>query len=260
MNLEKINKQGISCILNLDKYGLSIFSLKIVAIITMFIDHFAFLFVTENEQLYNILRSVGRLSFPIFCFVLVEGYFHTTNRLSYAIRLGTFSLISEIPYNMMYGNIFFLQKQNVMFTLFIGFMVIWGLNLIADYRINYSKKILRHIGAGRLNIILELIVILVGFGFAHILNSSYAENGVLLIMCFYVFKQHHIGRLISNVVFNMGMYTFGVQWWGILSTIPISLYNGKPGDRKGKYFFYWFYPVHILMLVTLKIFLIKLNR
>lgn len=257
MDFKRANKQGINCILDLEKLGLSSFALKITAVVTMLIDHFAFLFLDYNTQLYIILRSVGRLSFPIFCFVLAEGYFYTSNRLHHAIRLGIFALISEIPYNMMYDRIFWLDRQNVMFTLFIGFVVIWGLDLIADYRVKYPKNILKHISAGRLNMILELAVMLVGMAAAYFIKSSYQHKGVLLIICFYVFKKHRIGRLVSNLVFNMGFYNFGIQWWGTLSAVPIALYNGKPGRKAGKYFFYWFYPIHILVLVVIKIVILK---
>ena len=151
-----------------------------------------------------------------------------------------FALVSEIPYNLMYGKILYLEKQNVMFTLFIGFMLIWGLDLIADYRVKYPANILRYIGIERLNIIIELVTIIVAFGFAYIINSSYAHNGVLLIMCFYVFKANHVGKAFCNIVFNVGMYLSSMtQWWGTISIIPIVMYNGKSGKNGGKYFFYW---------------------
>lgn len=252
MSLSELNEQGIGRYIPLEKYGLSTFALKIIAMITMVLDHFALIFCSDYRTVYVVLRSIGRISFPIFCFILVEGFFHTSNRLKHAIRLGVFALISEIPYDLMYGRIFFMEMQNVMFTLFIGYMLIWGLSLIADYRINYPQKLLMLIGAGRLNMISEFAVIIAGLGSAHFIKSSYEYAGVMLIMCFYVFRQHKVGRFFSNLVFNMGMYAYGKQWWGALSTLPIALYNGKPGRRGGKYFFYWFYPAHLLVLVTIR--------
>jgi hypothetical protein len=252
MSLSELNENGLGKVISLEKYGLSTFALKIIAVITMFIDHFALVFCSDYRQLYEILRSIGRLSFPIFCFVLVEGFFHTSDRLRYAIRLGIFALVSEIPYNMLYGSFFNLSRQNVIFTLFFGFLTIGALDFISAFRVNYPKNLLRHIGAGRLNTISELIVIVAGLGVPYLLKTSYSYAGVMLILCFYVFEKHHIGRFISNLVFNMGMFGFSLQWWGVVSTIPIALYNGKAGSKKGKYFFYWFYPLHLIFLVALR--------
>ncbi len=257
--LYEFNEKGIAKYINLEKYGLSTFSLKMIAVVTMFIDHFAFLFCQNHEILYVVLRSIGRLSFPLFCFVLVEGFFHTGNKLKHAILLGVFALISEIPYNMIYGSVFDLQRQNVLFTLFFGFIMIWTLDSISLCRINYPAGILRHIGAKRLNTMLELLVIILGLSFAYFLKTSYSYAGIMLILCFYVFYRHHIGKIISNIVFNMGMFGFGIQWWGAFSIIPIAFYNGKPGMKRGKYFFYWFYPVHLLVLVVLRILYIKIK-
>lgn len=252
MDFWKSDEYGIEEKINLNKYGMSIFALKIIAVVTMFIDHFALLFCGDNEKLYLMLRSVGRMSFPLFAFVLTEGFFHTKNRMSYAIRLGVFALISEVPYDMMYGQFFNMARQNVMFTLFIGFMTIWALDIISGFGLKYPEQLLRYIGGGRINAVLEFVIILLGLGMAYFINSSYAHAGVLLIICFYVFRKHHIGRMISNMVFNMGMFGFGIQWWGVLSIIPIAMYNGTPGIRRGKYFFYWFYPLHIAVLILLK--------
>ena len=259
MNLAELNEYGIEKSINLEKYGLSTFALKIIAVTTMLIDHFAILFCGNNETLYCILRGIGRLSFPIFCFVLVEGFFHTRNRLKYAIRLGIFALISEVPYDIFHHKLFDLQAQNVIFTLFFGFMTIYALDFISMFRVKYPDNLLKHIGASRLNTILELCAMLAGLGAAYLLHTSYSYAGVMLIICFYVFKKHHIGRLLSNIVFNMGMFGFTLQWLGVLSAIPIALYNKKSGSKKGKYFFYWFYPVHLLVLVALRILYLKLT-
>ena len=230
--MSELKEKGLGVFINLDKWGISTFTLKIIAMITMIIDHVGFLFFQDNHQTYIILRSIGRISFPIFCFVLVEGFFHTSDRLKHAIRLGIFALVSEIPYDMLYGRFFDMARQNVIFTLFIGYMAIWALQSISMFRVAYSDKILKHIGAGRLNTILELVTLAVAFGMAYFLHTSYSYGGVMLIICFYVFNNHHIGRAISNMVFNIGMFGFGVQWWGALSVLPIAFYNKKPGTKK----------------------------
>ena len=89
--MKEFDNKGIGAYLNLDRWGLTTFTLKIIAMVTMVFDHIAVIFLTDYGNMYEAFRIVGRISFPIFCFVLVEGYFHTKNRMSYATRLGTVS-------------------------------------------------------------------------------------------------------------------------------------------------------------------------
>lgn len=255
--LRDLNEKGIGKYINLEKWGLSSFGLKIIAVVTMFIDHLGVSLLDNQQTAYMIARGIGRISFPIFAFVLVEGFYYTHDRIKHGILLGIFALISEIPYDMLYGSFFNLNQQNVLFTLFIGYMMIWALDSISMYRVSYSENILKKIGAGRLNTILELLVMLIGFAAAYLLNCSYAYAGVMLILCFYVFRKYHIGRVVVNMVFNMGMFGYGLQWLGAFSIIPIAFYNEKPGKYQWKYFFYIFYPVHILILIVLKIIKIR---
>ena len=259
MDLQGLNEKGLRKYIDLDKWGISIFVLKMIAVVTMLLDHFAIIFCrgTSHTVLYYCLRILGRLSFPIFCFVLVEGFFYTRNKLSHAIRLGIFAFISEVPYDMMYKSFFDMSHQNAIFTLFFGFMVIWGLDEISKQSFNYPKFLSDRYKRNTLNAIFELIIMAVGLGSVWILNSSYSYGGVCLIMCLYVFRVHKIGRCISNLVFNMGFYGYGIQWFGVISAIPIAFYNGKKGRVGWKYFFYWFYPVHILLLVILRIIYIR---
>lgn len=247
-----INEQGIGKYINLKRFGLSTFALKVIALLTMVCDHVAIGFFDEHTRAYLILRSIGRISFPIFCFVLVEGFFYTHNRLEYAIRLGIFALLSEIPYDVFLSGTWDLQYQNVLFTLFIGFLVIWGMDAVAMFRIRYPEKLLKTVGAGRLNTVMEILVVIVGVGSAYLLKTSYTYAGVMLILCYYAFHKYHLGRLLSNLIFNFGMFGVSVQWWGALSAIPIAFYNEKPGRKTGKYFFYCFYPMHLMGLVMIK--------
>lgn len=248
----EVVEKGIGKYINLKKWGFTSFELKIIAMVLMVMDHFAIFFLVNHQRLYLIFRGAGRLSFPIFCFLLVEGFYYTENRLKHGILLGAFALISEIPYNMLYGTIFYLDKQNVMLALFIGYMVIWGLDSVAAYRVNYPKKLINKVSVLYLNIVLEVAIMVVGFAGACFLRVSYSYGAVMLIVCFYGLRGKHFATALSNIAFNCGMFPLGLQWIGAFSVIPIELYNGKPGKHKAKYFFYIFYPAHIFVLGLLK--------
>lgn len=116
-------------------------SLKLIAVITMLIDHFGATVMSQAILklpavkadadlyhnmliLYRLIRYIGRVAFPIYCFLLVEGFIHTHSKLKYLLRLGIFVLISEIPFDYaIYNHWFYPDKQNVFFTLFFGMLV-----------------------------------------------------------------------------------------------------------------------------------------
>lgn len=109
--------------------------LKWIAVITMLIDHIGLVFFPE----YEILRLIGRISFPIFAFLLCEGYKHTSNIWKYFFRLGIFAIISEIPYNIcLYNQVFYPYSQNIFFELLLGLLVLY---LIDKEYVIKGKKI-----------------------------------------------------------------------------------------------------------------------
>ncbi len=223
------------------KKGLSGSTLKVIAIVTMLIDHIGAgileqlpYFSDTDTTLYwtdRILRSIGRISFPIFCFLLVEGFLHTSNVKKYAFRLFLFALISEIPFDLAFQReIFYPAYQNVFFTLLIGLIT-----LIAMKHFEYNK-------------ILKIIPMFVGILVAQILSTDYAGFGVVFIVLLYVF---HDNIKIRNLVCSIAIF------WELtapIAFIPITLYNGERGFKM-KYFFYVFYPAHLLLLYAISQFI-----
>lgn len=204
--------------------------LKWIAIVTMFIDHFAeiFVYVLPSPKYYLILRTIGRLAFPIFCFLLVEGFLHTKNIKKYVIRLGIFSFISEIPFNLaVSGRYLFASHQNVFFTLWIGLIVLIFLK-------KYKE-----------DVVIEIIAIFIGCFLATFLKTDYEAIGILIIVSFYLLREKKIVLTITMVLLN-GLSNI-IQLAGALALIPIFFYNGKRG-RQPKYFFYAFYPIHLFLL------------
>ncbi len=212
---------------------MTIFIIKIIACITMVLDHIKYVY---EPSVNFVTLYLGRISFPLFAFLVTEGYFHTSNIKKYFQRLITFGIISQIPFmifRMYVGNWMML---NIMFTLILGLMAI----LIFD---KIENKFI--------SIPLVVFIILCG-DFFHV---DYGSYGVLLIFILYLFKNRKVLLTISYIgVIVLHYYLMGClnmnNIFNIVFTIfPITiilLYNGKQG-KKLKYFYYWFYPVHMII-------------
>lgn len=242
-----------------EKKGISGSTLKMIAIITMLIDHIgAAIFgrmlmaagidslnttdtsvvlqwLTDNAGLYAVymvLRYIGRIAFPIFCFLLVQGFAHTRDKRKYALRLGLFALLSEIPFDLAVSSaVLEFQHQNVFFTLFIGLVT-----MIAYEAVEKKEE-----WSGVLKVVCWIVIVLAGMGIAKVLRTDYDAIGVFCIMMLYIFRQKKSTQII------VGCVSFLWELTAPLAFIPIAFYNGKRG-WKMKYFFYAFYPVHLLIL------------
>ncbi len=228
-------------------------TLKIIAIITMLIDHIGAVilepFLTPGFQVFNpqtiydilyiISRTIGRIAFPLFCFLLVQGFIHTSNVKKYALRLGAFALISEIPFDMAMcnGSLFDFSKQNVFFTLLIGLITLYLMD-------KYKEK--RYLG---------LIFLFLAAGLTELINADYGMFGILPIGLFYLSRESKKKTMLAGLIaFFFEAPLFLVVY---LSLPLIYFYNGKRG-LSIKYFFYAFYPLHLLFLYLIKTFVLQL--
>lgn len=210
--------------------GLTSFQLKIIGIAAMVCDHVGVVFFPE----FTILRIIGRISFPVFAFLLVEGYFHTRSIPRYMGRLFLMALISEIPYDLaMYGRVVDLRRQNVFFTLFLGILMLY----LFETRTNGITKVI------------SLILVLLA---SEALLCDYNSSGLLMILGFYVYYERPWMRGITNAYVNMQAMG-GIQSYGALALIPIGFYNGMQGSAKGQKMFYACYPGLLLILLAAKI-------
>ncbi len=218
-------------------------ALKVLAVATMLIDHVGTLLETRpvplftafgwQITLYFLMRFVGRLAFPIFAFLVVEGYHHTRSRIRYGASLLLFAFLSEIPWDLFHNGAWFsLDKQNVFFTLLLGYLG------ICAYEGLEKRWFLR---AG------SILVLLVSSYFLH---ADYGISGFCFIMLMYALQDR---ELLRDVV---GIMILGSRWKAGLSFIPLALYNEKRGFIKGpvlKYAFYLVYPAHLLILYFIKV-------
>ncbi|MDD6207838.1 MAG: TraX family protein [Clostridiales bacterium] len=256
------------------KKGIPGSTIKMIAIITMLIDHIGaailekmllgygldkietqeemMLFMKAHAGLYYsdmLLRLIGRIAFPLFCFLLVEGVIHTSNRLKYAIRLAVFAIISEIPFDLAFNSkLFDWGYQNVFFTLAIGVGVLCALEKMQDF---YQQGALAFFPqwAQRATLALaDLFLLATGMGMAALMKTDYGSWGVLCITLIYVFRKRRI-LSIGVGCFSLVLMSFSEITCPI-AMVPVAMYNGERG-LKLKYFFYIFYPAHLLLLALI---------
>ncbi len=225
-------------------HGFSSNMLKLIAIVTMLIDHVAAVLMVGQES-YWILREIGRISFPIFCFLAAEGIAWTSDIRKYALRLGIFALISEVFYDLAFhSTIWDPMHQNVFFTLFLG--VAAG----SMYREIEQKLCRSKVSAG--SIFCNILVILFCLPLANWLHTDYGMWGVLLILFFYLARRTGIWRYVIMTLCMCFLWWGKIQMYAVLALPILFLYNGKIGHRMPKYAFYAFYPLHLFILWGIK--------
>lgn len=220
--------------------------LKWFALITMFIDHIGagiiekcFLARPGMYLLDRVIRTIGRPSFPIYCFLLIEGYKYTRSRYKYSLNLLIFALISEIPFDYLFRQRMTLNYQNVYFTLLLGFLAIWVGGLL-EMKVNVAGMT-------------EFLQILVAAPFAilaHYLRTDYGAWGVMLIATLFIVRNQP--RVILCIVGTIYMLTDSSEYAGIIAFILILFYNGKRSGKINKYIFYSMYPLHLALYVGVR--------
>lgn len=235
--------------------------LKLTAMITMLIDHIGAgilenLIVqiplsAETRNLLividQVLRLIGRVAFPLYCFLLVQGFLHTKSRWKYAGNLLLFALLSEYPFDFIFSGGIDFSSSNVMFTLLIGLLTMWGIEKAGS------------------KILLQLLISAIGILSATIIHSDYSWMGILLILSLYFFRENRFWQCtISLILFFSALVLrsagyYDSVWRSVMRqlsseyTLVFSFwmmyrYNGRRYLKKGKYLFYSFYPVHLLLL------------
>lgn len=226
--------------------GLSGGTLKLIALITMIVDHVTYVFADHiyNPDLYWLGRGIGRLAFPIYCFLIVEGFFHTRSVKKYCFRLFLFALISEVPFDLaLTGMVYNPRHQNVFFTLLIGVAVMYLLQMTRKATEEKQAPWKRY---------LLLLGYIAAFVAAFYIRADYGCTGVALIVLMYLFHGSRGSVAIVNIMINALLAQGSpIQYAGACSVIPIWLYNGKKGLSL-KYFFYIIYPLHLLILYWIK--------
>ena len=215
--------------------------LKKIAMGTMALDHGAAAIIYLhglNEypflgELGLAMRLIGRMAFPLYAFLLVQGFLYTKIRKKYAARLGIFALISEIPFDLVaFGQVFDPGAQNTLFTILAGLL---SLEAVARYQETGRAAAL--LAAG------------VWIAAAALLHADYGVMGVLFILTLYVFRDRPAERMVFGgaVLFFLSRDLYALASW--IAFFFVNRYNGERGKPMG-YVPYVFYPAHLLILYT----------
>ncbi|OBX84290.1 hypothetical protein A9306_03350 [Moraxella atlantae] len=236
------------------KFELTAFEIKLLAVFAMTLDHIGWIFFVQSDVISQILHFFGRLTAPLMCFFLVEGYYLSQSKQRYAKRLLLFAVLSQLPFTWLTHSAqaivqqpdLIVEKANILFNL------LFALGVLS----------IRH---SRLHGLTQTVVIL-----AALLVASYADWGVYIIVFCLVFdwlredRQHQIigytmvamaMLLLTDLGFVQVMPMLVTAWFplGILLTgLVLYTYQGKKGRQwGGRYFFYAYYPLHIVILAVL---------
>ena len=240
----------------MQKRGLSQEGLKLIACISMLIDHIAAIIVLrfvqtatgETQEIlrefYRFLRMMGRLAFPIYCFLLVEGAAHTHHPKGYCLRLLIAAVVAEIPFDLAcFGDLTW-KHQNVMITLLLGFLMLQLLQ--------------------RLPVLpLKLMAVIPFALLAQGLHTDYGAKGILVIALFALTRELPYARAIQFVVlwqiFSPSHWmafkwlhgiSVAIKELAVIAVVPIALYSGRKitNSKAVQWAFYLFYPVHLSVL------------
>lgn len=253
-------------------------TVKMIALIAMLIDHFSKIVLEwliiwvwvpmrDNEQMasdifdriYNFIHfelyNIGVISFPLFCFLLVEGFKHTNDIKKYFKLLIIFAIISELPFDLAFFSAyskfentypFYLLYQNIFFTLLLGLTAIYSINKFSNY---YKNKIL--------NFTIQFSCVLLPGLIAELIHSDYGCWGVIYIVGFYICRNSRVCQVLIFIILYIILTNEEPGLYILTFCIVILLYNGKRGSLNLKYFFYIFYPAHISILYLITVYLAK---
>lgn len=221
-------------------------ALKVLAVLSMIVDHCAYFLGNHDTVVYEVMRSFGRIAFPVFAFLIVEGFSHTHNRMRYFLTLLGFAIVSEVPWYLLNGND---GTHNVMFTLAIGVVAISAFDRLREHPI------------------LSICSIILFSFLAWQFGSDYDWRGILMIVIFYMLQRRTIELWIERnqinfprqaillIVFTFPLMIHYGTVGAIMASCVIFLYDGTRGFISGKvvkYTFYAIYPAHLLLIASLK--------
>lgn len=218
---------------------MSVLCLKIIALTTMIIDHYGAIFKGDMMA----YRMIGRIAFPIYCFLLIEGYYHTKDVKKYMLRLFVFALLSEIPFDLAFFGRAIFSHQNIFFTLCIGLFTIYNIEKLKDK-----------------NKIMSACIIIISFIASDILNVDYQIIGIIYILSFYytrnMQKLQRLCLIAATMYITNLLSSSVIQQFSLFSLLILFFYNEElgPSSKVLQILFYASYPAHLIIFYLINTF------
>lgn len=209
-------------------------ALKIIAVLSMVADHCAYYLLDDASVTYEVMRCFGRIAFPVFAFLVAEGFAHTRNRMRYFLSLLLFAFISEVPWYLLNGAD---GTHNVMFTLALGVLALAAIEALREHRAFGCCAVLLTVWCAEWS------------------GADYGWRGVLMITLFYLLgckgRQPYLSCRMLQLIFTFPLMSHYGTVGALLACGAIMLYDGTRGfihGKAAKYAFYAFYPTHLLAI------------
>ncbi len=217
--------------------GLTNNQLKIIAMLSMLIDHIGMILFPQIK----LFRIIGRIAFPIFAYMIDEGCTYTRNKLKYICSLASFGIICQAIFFLGTGSMY----MNVLITFTLSVICIFSIDFFNKSKNLFSGFILLAVAI----ILILLCIIIPEISNFHSFAIDYGMLGVLLPVSIYI-AHNKAQKIICTIVLLllMGFVFKGVQMFALLSIPLLLLYNGKRGKVNLKYMFYIFYPIHLALI------------
>jgi hypothetical protein len=225
--------------------------LKIIAAISMMIDHIGLVFFPHEE----IFRILGRIALPIFAFMIAEGCRYTRNKLRYFLTVFLLAFICQTVYLVYNGDTY----MSILVTFSLAILMIYALQYFKSVLFDKSKSVLEKV----ISFLIFALSVITVYYLNTVLEIDYGFFGCLLPVFVAIFHPTKNARMeyikkfdklpVYIVSLGIGMLLLAlnsesIQYWSFIALIPLLLYSGKRGKARIKYFFYVFYPVHLLLI------------
>ena len=238
-------------------------TIKWIAMGTMLIDHTRYLIPKSSGPviaLRSALNCVGRLSFPLLAYILADGFLRTNSKEKYFLRLLIFALISEVPFDMLKVERYFsFAQQSVMFTLLFAFAAMWTVDLLRNAAWFEKRRVFRYF--------CEFAACAIVIAAGYFVHTDYGAFGVAMVlfnfygMLFYKNKPEYARFRTDLVAFAGSICLLLVfaeeELLALLGIVPLWFFKGKDGAKIPKAVGYGFYPIHLLVIVLLRILIYK---
>lgn len=231
-------------------------AIKYIAMLTMLLNHIAHMFLTPGTVLYEVFEDVGHFTAPVMCFFLVEGYSYTRSKVKYGRRLLVFAVISQIPYELAfrYGNL------NMLYTLLCCFLILVAMENIHDLRLRAAvcMALVLASAVGDWSFLPAIYTMLL-----YNSKGSVKKTAISYGIAYALFVPFQIQNYVYDVSGDWTLYAIGhglLSGLGILAAAVAVLvfYNGRRaehGRNFSKWFFYIFYPAHLVVLYLIKVYI-----